>query len=61
MKYQIEFTYQPTNGRVMTSRVYSRTLKNADKVIAKHLADHRTPRVTRWRLWELKKEGEVGR
>lgn len=57
MKYFVEFIHQVTNGRTLTSRVFTKSLKDSDKVIKEHLADHRTPRVERWRLWELKKEG----
>lgn len=58
MTYLIEFKYEATQGQVMTSRVYSRTELNAEKVIKKHLDDHRTPRVIEWRLYELLREGK---
>lgn len=59
MKYLVEFKYEVVGGQQMTSWVRSKALDHADEVIKKHLEDKTKPRVIKWRLWKLQKEGVV--
>ena len=58
MKYFIHFTYEGHYGR-SSSDVYTKTKEEALEKIEAHKKDETEPKLKKWRLYELKEEGEA--
>ena len=57
MNYHIKFTYEGDYGR-SESYVYTKTRKEADEIVEKHLQDRSKPKLVKWRLYQLIDEGD---
>lgn len=58
MKYCIEFKFEAVRNQYITSRVYAKTIEDARKAIQDHIDDITSPRMEKWRLYQLIDEGE---